>query len=279
MHPGDPITTDLRADCSNCVGLCCVAPAFAASADFAIDKPAGHACPHLRSDFGCSIHDDLRPQGFPGCAVYDCFGAGQQVTQVSFAGGDWRQSPEIAEQMFAVFAVMRDLHELLWYLGEALTLEPARALRPELQARRDETAHLTRQDPEILMAADTRAHQRGIDTLLLQTSELVRAGVRRDATDRRRADLVGNDLRAADLTGADLRGAQLIGADLRGADLRLADLIGADLRATDLAGADASTSIFLTQFQVNAAKGDLDTKLPRALARPSHWTPRGPSLP
>ena len=36
----------LRADCARCAGLCCVAPAFAASADFAIDKPAGHACPH-----------------------------------------------------------------------------------------------------------------------------------------------------------------------------------------------------------------------------------------
>jgi hypothetical protein len=32
---------DLTADCSRCVGLCCVVPAFAASADFAIDQPAG----------------------------------------------------------------------------------------------------------------------------------------------------------------------------------------------------------------------------------------------
>jgi hypothetical protein len=31
----------LRADCERCFGLCCVAPAFAASADFAIDKDAG----------------------------------------------------------------------------------------------------------------------------------------------------------------------------------------------------------------------------------------------
>ena len=50
----------LRADCSRCAGLCCVAPAFAASADFAIDKPAGHACPHLRDDALCGIHAELR---------------------------------------------------------------------------------------------------------------------------------------------------------------------------------------------------------------------------
>jgi len=33
------------------------------------------------------IHNDLRRHGFPGCAVYDCFSAGQQVSQVTFAGG------------------------------------------------------------------------------------------------------------------------------------------------------------------------------------------------
>ena len=50
----------LRADCSRCTGLCCVAPAFAASADFALDKPAGRACPHLQGDSRCGIHADLR---------------------------------------------------------------------------------------------------------------------------------------------------------------------------------------------------------------------------
>jgi hypothetical protein len=31
----------LTADCSRCAGLCCVATAFTASSDFAIDKPGG----------------------------------------------------------------------------------------------------------------------------------------------------------------------------------------------------------------------------------------------
>jgi hypothetical protein len=37
-----------RADCGNCAALCCVAPGFAASADFAIGKGPGQPCPHLR---------------------------------------------------------------------------------------------------------------------------------------------------------------------------------------------------------------------------------------
>src|SRR5205823_14753122 len=118
----DTRRTALRADCSRCVGLCCVAPAFAASADFAIDKRAGQPCPDLHADFRCGIHDRLRQGGFPGCAAYDCFGAGQHVTEVTFGGRDWRRTPGIAERMFAVFGVVRQLHELLWYLTEALTL-------------------------------------------------------------------------------------------------------------------------------------------------------------
>ena len=267
----------LRADCGRCFGLCCVAPAFAASADFAIDKAAGQPCPHLRADFGCSIHDHLRPQGFPGCTVYDCFGAGQQVAQVTFGGQDWRRTPGIAAQMFEAFAIMRQLHELLWYLGEALTLPPARPLYGQLSRARDETERLTRASPDTLGDLDLQAHRLDINALLLRASELARAQHRRPETNLRGADLIGKDLRSADLRGASLRGAYLTGAYLSGADLRTADLTGADLRGADLSGADLAASLFLTQSQLEAATGDLTTKLPPALAPPAHWPPRRPS--
>src|SRR5713226_2404417 len=89
---------ELRADCERCFALCCVAPAFSASADFAIDKDAGEPCPNLTTDFRCSIHSRLRNKGFPGCAVYDCFGAGQKVSQVTYEGKDWRHAPRTAKQ-------------------------------------------------------------------------------------------------------------------------------------------------------------------------------------
>jgi hypothetical protein len=103
--------THLRADCSRCAGLCCVAPAFAASADFAIDKPAGVACPNLQADFRCGIHAQLRERGFPGCTVFDCFGAGQRITQETFGGRSWREDPDLAATQFAVLPIVRQLHE------------------------------------------------------------------------------------------------------------------------------------------------------------------------
>lgn len=260
----------LQADCGNCFGLCCVALAFTASADFAVDKDAGTPCRNLQADFRCGIHKTLRQQGFQGCTVYDCFGAGQKVSQVTFGGEDWRD-PRTAKRMFGVFPVMRQLHELLWYLGEALTLQPARSLHADLQAAYDETERLTEAGPEALGELDVAAYRGDVNALLLRTSELVRAGVRRKKKDRRGADLIGAKLKDADLRGANLRGAYLIGADLRGADLRLADLIGADFRDADLRGADLTESFFLTQSQLNAAKGNAGTKLPSSLTRPSHW--------
>lgn len=60
-------------------------------------------------------------------------------------------------------------------------------------------------------------------------------------------------------------------ADLGGADLREADLIGADLRDADVRGADLTGALFLTQAQLNAARGDAATVLPAGLSRPAHW--------
>jgi hypothetical protein len=270
----------LRADCTRCAGLCCVAPAFAASADFAIDKPAGHACPNLRDDDRCGIHAELRERGFPGCTVFDCFGAGQQTVQVTFAGAPrWRDSPEQAAAVFAAFGVQRLLHELLWYLTEALALDAAAPLQGELVATHGRVERLTAADAEELAGVDAGVLQAEAGALLLSVSELARAGVRPRAGGRRRADwrnadLVGADLRRADLRGVSLRGALLIGADLRGADLHRTDLLGADLRGADVRGADLSGALFLTRRQVAGARGDAATSLPAGLEFPQHWGPR-----
>ena len=261
----------LQADCARCFGLCCVVPAFANSADFAIDKPAGQPCPHLGEGFRCGIHDSLRPRGFRGCAVFDCFGAGQQVSQVTFGGLDWRESRQSAPLMFRVFPIMRLLHELLWYLTAALALPAAGAVSPDLHCALTATDDMTRMSAEELAALDIAAHRDDVNALLLRASELARATVPGRKPDYRAADLAGARLSAADLRGASLRGARLIGADLRRADLTLADLSGADLRDADVRGADMRQSLFLTQAQLDAATGDEKTRLPSSLTRPAHW--------
>jgi uncharacterized protein YjbI with pentapeptide repeats len=259
---------DLRADCSRCAGLCCVVPAFAQSSDFAIDKPSGVACPNLAApdagDFRCSIHADLRERGFRGCTVYDCFGAGQRVVQDHFGGRDWASSPEERSVMFAAFEVVERLHELLWYLAEILERPEASPLQSELEGLRDAVARAAAEP----VGVDVVRFQARADVLLGEASTLVR---RPAGPDLRGDDLAGLDLRDRDLLAANLRGTLLIGADLRDVDLDDADVLGADLRGADVSGADLRSALFLTQFQVNAARGDDGTRISDVLLRPEHW--------
>ncbi|MGO4544635.1 pentapeptide repeat-containing protein [Paenibacillus sp. 2TAB23] len=270
----------LQGDCENCFGLCCVSLPYSASVDFAKDKHAGQPCSNLQTDFRCGIHDSLRRKGFRGCTVYDCFGAGQKVSNHTFGGKHWRQSPDNAQQMFEVFPIMWELQELLWYLNEAMRLEAAQSIQHDLRQAYDETERLTLLHADELIKLEVSVHRALVNALLLQTSELVRARAASEQAQKSRkpqkkygrgADLMGAKLRGASLLGANLRGAYLIAADLRDADLRSADLIGADFRDTDIRGADLTDSLFLTQVQVNAAKGDSRTKLPSTLHRPTHW--------
>ena len=262
---------ELVADCGRCSGLCCVAPAFARSADFALDKPAETPCPNLlpvvpgRADAPCRIHAELTDRGFPGCVAFDCFGAGQRVA------ADWRDGPDAAREAFDAFALLRGLHEMLWYLTEAASLPVPASLLDEVRTARRQTEELADGTADELTGLDVAGYRRDVGELLQRVSEQVRARVPKRARDRRGADLMGKDLRTTPLRGASLRGAYLIGADLRGADLSSSDLLGADLRATDVRGADLRTCLFLTQPQVEAAQGDPGTKIPPALTRPAHW--------
>ncbi|HEX3588839.1 MAG TPA: pentapeptide repeat-containing protein [Pseudonocardiaceae bacterium] len=255
---------ELRANCADCFGLCCVAPAFARSADFAITKPAGTPCPNLTDGFRCSIHSELRERGFPGCTTFDCFGAGQQVSRVTFEGKDWRTHPETANRMFAAFRTMRVLHELLWHLTEAQAVDP----RAELRDAIEQTERFTAYPPGELADLDVQTHWQHANALLQKASEHARD---LGGLELRGADLAGRRFRKAELRGANLRGAVLIGADLRGADLSAADVTGADLRGARVQGARLGGTLFLSQQQANAAQGDTTTELPQSLRRPDHW--------
>jgi len=155
---------------------------------------------------------------------------------------------------------MRQIHEMVWYLTEALTLQPARPIHAALSSMLDETKRLTRLSPDALLELDVAVHRADVNTLLLKTSELVRAEARR-----------GQKKAHSGHRKTFGRGAYLIAADLRGTDLSGTDFIGADFRDADLRGADLTRSIFLTQAQINAANGDNSTKLPSSLTRPTHW--------
>ncbi len=256
---------DLRADCSACVALCCVAPGFEVSADSPIHKPAGEPCPNLATDYRCRIHDRLRPNGFYGCAAFDCFGAGQRTSR-AFEQRTWRNDQAVAHAMFQSFGMLRLLHEILWYLEEASDRLATGTLRDEVSQLRKRTQEAAQAGPDDLLDFDAGVLRGDAAALLERVSRALRGD--EVGASLRGADFAGQRLERADLRRADLRSACLIRADLRSADLRLADLLGADLRGADLRSANLSDAIFVTQAQVQAAIIDRLTILPPALVRP-----------
>ncbi|MCF3139269.1 pentapeptide repeat-containing protein [Paenarthrobacter sp. AR 02] len=271
------ISPTLRPDCGSCFALCCTALGFARSADFAIDKPAAAPCPNLAGDFSCTIHQRLRPRGFRGCTVFDCFGAGQAVSQQTFGGVSWAEDPSSRHSMFAVFKTVKQLHEMLWYLEEAglRTFDPELADEAGLLSSR--IATIAGGDATTVLGADVGLLHGEVRNLLMEVSEEVRGAYCAEGTEtldgglRPGADLMGAVLANRRLCGAGLRGSYLIGADLRGSDLAAVDLLGADLRGAQLQAADLSRALYVTQPQVNAAEGSSDTRLPIRLSRPEHW--------
>ena len=274
----DERSQSLIADCANCVGLCCVALAFARSEDFAFRKDAGEECRNLTEEYRCRVHPTLRADGMKGCTVFDCHGAGQRVTNTVFPRTSWRDSPEVAMLGFAVFGVVRQLHEMLGYLAAAARIASTPQLDDRIESQYSAIDELSGQLGEQVLQTDVDGLRETVNTLLAAASEGARKSSRPHATTplpkgiRAGADLIGAALPHQDLRGADLRGALLIAADLSGADLRESDLLAADLRDTNLCGADLSSAMFVTQMQLNAARGDDATAIPPGMVRPSHWT-------
>jgi hypothetical protein len=128
----------LRADCARCQGLCCVSLPFDGGESFGFDKPANVACQHLEPGCSCRIHGELLARGQAGCAAYDCYGAGQRITQELFAGVSWQREPAARTSMFEAFRRLKRVHELRLLLHEAgrLELSPAQVTdRERLLAR------------------------------------------------------------------------------------------------------------------------------------------------
>jgi uncharacterized protein YjbI with pentapeptide repeats len=246
-----------------------VSPAFARSSEFAIDKPAGAPCPNLATDHRCTIHDRLRVEGFTGCTAYDCFGAGQRLAQVTFGGRDWRTDHGVAAPVMAALPILRGLHELLWYLGDALSRPTSEALAAELGSALGQVEEAAASPADLILEVDVDLLRSHVAPVLRDASRLARAEY--DGENLADHDLTGADLSGGDLRGACLRGARLLGADLHDADLTVADFLGADLRGADLRGARLAGGLYLTRTQVGGARGDRRTTLPRDLERPSHW--------
>jgi hypothetical protein len=151
---------DLVADCGACAALCCELLAFDAGEAFGFDKPAGVRCLHVLPTNRCGIHACLAPAGFGGCAAYDCRGAGPRATRL-FAREvlDDRQREH-------VFAVLRELHDLMWLLDRAAARCREEGLRGAIAAEIDALDALAEGSAASVITVDASVRRARVRELL-----------------------------------------------------------------------------------------------------------------
>jgi hypothetical protein len=95
-------------------------PAQLSVQGFPADKPANTACRYLNDCNRCSIHERRWEYGYQACAGFDCFGAGQWITQQLFANARWTDSCETRDAMFAAYRLWLPRFEAAALLEAAL---------------------------------------------------------------------------------------------------------------------------------------------------------------
>lgn len=259
------LQTKLRIDCEKCSGLCCVALYCLKTDGFPANKDAGVACKHLMPDFCCTIHSKLVSKNMRGCLAYDCFGAGQKVTQSCYPDINWKSAPEKANEIFRVFLTIFQLHQMEWYLLEALSLAPDEHIRLKIKALIDENEQMTSQCPKEILNLSVEKYRSKVNQILKPVIASSQSGGGKSK------DCLGKDFKKANLDGRDFSMALMIAANLEGCSLKGANFLGADMRDVRIFNTDLSECIFLTQMQINSTKGNLHTKLPVNLFCPIFW--------
>ena len=273
IHVENSYTTklsELKSECSACCGLCCTALFFSKVDGFPQNKPAGKPCMYLEESFKCKIHHELAKRNMKGCIGYDCFGSGQYVTQAVFRGADWRTAPDRANELFETFIKVFRLFQVRYYLTEAMTLSFAESLWEDIAIRIKEINELCRLTPGEICRSDVESYRDRANILLKN----VCACVEKQFPERDKripAELFGRSFRSRNMSGQNLSMKLLIASDFTGCCFAGANFLGADTRDADFSSADLSECVFLTQAQVNSAKGNRKTLLPQHLANPVTW--------
>ncbi len=106
---------DYKADCERCAGLCCIVFAHHTRNGFPEYKAGNKPCKNLTSAGRCTVFADLEAEGYLTCRPYDCYGAGQIVTQTLLTDPDKTDRRQLGEHTEVVdaFKELSRLHLLI----------------------------------------------------------------------------------------------------------------------------------------------------------------------
>lgn len=261
---------ELKVDCSKCSGLCCTALFFSKIDGFPENKVAGKPCTKLKSDYHCKIHQELEKRNMKGCIGYDCFGAGQHVTQCIYKGETWQTSQEQSQEIFDVFVIVFQLYQIRYFLEESILVIPAKELWSDIKNLINENEALCHSTPKSILDIDIESYRNKVNIILKQVcTSIIKCF--KNSDNKRLTDFLGRSFKKRDMSGLDLSMKLLIATNFDSCTFDGTVFLGADTRDTDFSNSDLRESVFLSQGQINSAKGNTNTKLPKHLDYPVTW--------
>lgn len=260
----------MKSDCSKCSGLCCTALFFSKIDGFPKDKSAGVPCINLLEDYKCKIHTQLEHLNMKGCIGYDCFGAGQQVTEIIYKGETWKELPKQLSEIFDVFTALFQMHQIRYFLTEASLLTFTGPFKKDIQNLTEENIQISNSSPRDILSADIEEYRRKVNGVLRKVCNLLQKTLHSENVSCPK-DFLGKSFRGKDMSGLDFSTKLLIAADFSDCIFNGTMFLGADTRDTNFSGADLREAVFLTQGQINSAKGTYNTKIPEHLDYPPTW--------
>ena len=124
-------------DCDNCDALCCIAPDIVAN-DY--KKPKNTVCDYLKTEEKkCGIYNERIKHGFSCCIQFECYGAGQAVTEL-FHKLNYRKPTtntikHLKNEIFlATLVTLHDKLKVTYKNKVIIDLEALNALRPFVNA-------------------------------------------------------------------------------------------------------------------------------------------------
>ncbi|MEG0457218.1 MAG: pentapeptide repeat-containing protein, partial [Oscillospiraceae bacterium] len=188
-----------------------------------------------------------------GCLAYDCFGAGQKTTQHFINNINWKQDTAKNHDIFQTFQIIFQLNQMQWYLLDAFLLISDNDLKTKIEDFIYENEKITNSGINEILNFNVEDYRFKINKILKQVCNTFSLYDYKN----KQKNYLGYDFKNENIIGKDFSMALLINANFENCILHNVNFLGADIRDSNLKNADLSHSVFLTQMQINSAKGNL----------------------
>lgn len=243
---------NFKINCTQCYGLCCRALYFSKLDGFPENKQASIDCRQLNNDYTCKIHQELSSLHYKGCLSYDCMNAG--VLASSFYTKE--EAPFHKEELFHVFIKASMLVSFVYYLNDLERFH--KSTTSTLLVHQLESILSNKEE---LLTCTPSLYQQELARLIRTATKHLQSLPKHSK----------KNLSHQRLHQVNVANVSLIQYNCSHTIFDEVSFIGADVRDCNVCNADLRHTHFLTQAQVNAMKGNKQTKLPSHLSHPSHW--------